>query len=175
MSEIDETTVATREPRRNRTPAERARDMELYLEAVSKRGVLMESCKAVEGLLWGTVENWRRDYPEFAERVKEAQQRFGERLEGEVIRRGALGYQEPVFYKGRQVTDKEGNPVTVTKYSDRLLELAIKKHIPAYRERIAADVNITGGVLVVPGVATSVEGWAEKHGTVIEEGDASRG
>lgn len=140
----------------NRTPAETERDQDLYLEVLSRTGAVIRSAEEVPGLTYNVVSNWREKDPAFRERMNEAKARFGERLEAEALRRGALGVEEPVFYRGRQVA-------TVKKYSDRLLELILKKANPEYREHITADVNVRGGVLIVPGVATSVADWAAAH------------
>lgn len=158
--EVEQPTKPT--PRRKqRTPEEAARDQERYLEVVSRLGVIMRAVEQVPGLSWATVQHWRRSDPEFEDRLRDARAQFGERLEQEAVRRGALGYEEPVFYKGRQVA-------TVTKRSDRLLELLLKKHVPEFRDKVTADVNVRGGVLVVPGVAPSLEDWSEEAGATIE-------
>jgi hypothetical protein len=155
-------TPVARNRHKQRTPEEAERDKELYLAAVAKLGVIMRAVDAVEGLTWAVVQNWRRSDPDFENRVLDARKSFAERLEGEAIRRGAIGYEEPVFYKGRKVA-------TVKKHSDRLLELLLKKHNPEFRDRITADVNVRGGVLVVPGVAPTLDTWAEETGAEVPE------
>lgn len=45
-------------------------------------------------------------------------------------------------------------PAYVRKYSDRMLELEAKRVDPAYRDKGQMDVNVTGGILVVPGKST---------------------
>lgn len=167
-SEIEKPTKPTPEKRRYRSEEEAARDQELYLEAVSKLGVIMRAVDQVPGLSWATVQHWRRKDPDFEARLRDARGAFSERLETEAVRRATLGVEEPVFYKGNQVA-------TVRKPSDRLLELLLKKHNPEFRDKVTADVNVRGGVLVVPGVAPSIEDWSEETGAELpppaEDGD----
>lgn len=144
-----------------RSPEEVAAIQREFVAAVAETGVMVRSATKL-GLSYAVIENYRRTHPEFDVAVREAQRKFGERLEAEAIRRGATGFKKPVFYKGQQVAE-------VTEYSDPLLLAALKKHVPEYRERITADVNLRGGVLVVPGVAPTEADWAESHGTKIEE------
>jgi hypothetical protein len=158
----DKPTKPTPVTRHQRTPAEAERDKELYLDAVQRLGVIMRAVDAVPGLSWATVQHWRRKDPEFEDRLRDSRVQFSERLEQEAVRRAALGVDEPVFYKGRKVA-------TVRKYSDRLLELLLKKTNPEFRDKITADVNVRGGVLVVPGVAPSIDDWAEATGAEVEE------
>jgi hypothetical protein len=161
-------TKPTKVTRKQRTPAETERDKELYLAAVSKLGVIMRAVDAVPGLNWSVVQNWRRMDPDFEARLRDARGQFAERLEQEAVRRATLGVEEPVFYKGHQVA-------TVRKPSDRLLELLLKKTNPEFRDKISADVNVRGGVLIVPGVAPSIEDWSEETGAELppptEDGD----
>lgn len=45
-------------------------------------------------------------------------------------------------------------PAFIRKYSDRMLELEAKRVDPAYRDKGQMDVNVRGGLLVVPGMAS---------------------
>lgn len=64
-------------------------------------------------------------------------------LEDEAHRR-AMGYEEAVYYKGERVG-------TVTRYSDRLMELLLKANAPdKYRDR-AEVKTIEGGGSVIAG------------------------
>lgn len=61
-------------------------------------------------------------------------------MEEEVYRRGTKGVLEPVFYKGEMVAK-------IRKYSDRLLEFALKGKRPdVYRERFDVNQNVTGSL-----------------------------
>jgi len=50
-------------------------------------------------------------------------------------------------------------PSYVRRFSDSLLQLEAKRVDPSYREKSQVDLNVTGGLLVVPGVAPSGETW----------------
>ncbi len=77
----------------------------------------------------------------------------------------ATGYQDPLTYQGQITTEKVWDelldcyverPVTITKYSERMLEILLKARRPeAYRERHEHHMTgkAAGGVLVVPGIA----------------------
>ena len=55
-------------------------------------------------------------------------------LEDEAQRR-AMGYEEDVYYKGEKVG-------TVTKYSDKLMEVLLKANAPEkYRERVESKIT----------------------------------
>ncbi|RKZ20174.1 hypothetical protein DRQ50_00010 [bacterium] len=82
---------------------------------------------------------------------------YRENIEEEIKRRAMDGVDTPVFYKGELVA-------TQKQYSDRLLELHAKRHIGAYRDKHTVDHNVTGGVLVVPGMAETSEDWEEENG-----------
>jgi hypothetical protein len=97
--------------------------------------------------------------PEFAAAFEDAKNQFGDKLQAEINRRALEGLQEPVYnFRTNEIID------TVTKYSDRLLELASKRYVPEYRDKTQVDVNITPGVLVVTseGGAMDPEEWIRR-------------
>jgi hypothetical protein len=79
----------------------------------------------------------------------------GDMLEAVALDRAVNGVQEPIFYKGEQVS-------TVTKYSDGLLEKLLKAAKP---EKYRENVNVSGGaglrtgVVLIPVAAVSMEDW----------------
>ena len=80
--------------------------------------------------------------PVFAAAWKDAVETAIDTLEAEAWRRGKEGWDEPVFYRGESQRDAEGKPVTIRKYSDRMLELLLKAHRPEkYRERFDHTVG----------------------------------
>ena len=88
--------------------------------------------------------------PVFAAAWKDAVETAIDTLEAEAWRRGKEGWDEPVFYRGEIQRDAEGKPVTIRKYSDRMLELLLKAHRPEkYRERY----DVSGLPLSAPTVA----------------------
>lgn len=96
-------------------------------------------------------------------------------IEAEVHRRAVKGFEEPVVHQGEQCfvrdpetgeleRDENGRPVplTVRKYSDRMLEILIKARKP---ERFRENYKVTHageggfGVLVVPSLPASEDDW----------------
>lgn len=72
---------------------------------------------------------WRQDDADFAARWARARTIAGDLLEEEADRRGRDGYDEPVFYQGKEIGAKR-------KYSDSLLHARLKAVRPEdYRER----------------------------------------
>lgn len=45
--------------------------------------------------------------------------------------------------------------------SDRLLELEVKRVDPSYRDKSTVDMNVSGGLLIVPGQATTEKDWED--------------
>lgn len=129
-----------------------------FLELYSKRGI-WNQCAYELGRSGKAFRDKAREDPVFAVMVGEAAQDWRERLQSEIIRRGYHGYLEPVF------AGKEGDHVGyIRKFSDRLLQMEMEAAWPErYRpgHKAQADLNMgqTSGVMVVPGVAKSVEEW----------------
>lgn len=180
---------------------------EIYLKELAATGLRVKSAHTC-GVTMLTVRNHLDDDPEFAEAYEEALDTYKETVRQEVHRRSIEGWDEPVFYQGRQALvqlfdddgkmvmenawvpeevlgllppgasatgriDDEGQyeivrpvmvPAVIRKYSDRLLELEAKRVDPAYRDKGQLDVNVGGGILVVPGMAASDEEWRAKYG-----------
>lgn len=128
---------------------------EKFLSELERTGVILKSA-AIAGLTQGTLTYRRRASLGFEDRIQEALARHRESIEVEVHRRGILGWEEPVYQGGALVGH-------VTRYSDRLLELYAKRHIPEYRERMQVDASLVGGVLVVGAPPATSEEWERRH------------
>lgn len=104
-------------------------------------------------------------------------------LEEEAQRRGVKGYSEPVIHKGIQafkrdaetnalILDDNGDPIplTITRYSDRMLELLLKARRPEkFRENIKIEAEVTGGVLALQQGVVSADEWAAKfEGSMVD-------
>ncbi len=126
-----------------------------YLELFEKCGLVTHCARAV-GITSETVRKHREKDPEFNEACDRAYGVMQERIEREILRRGVEGVLEPVFYQGMIVGHK-------LMYSDRMLELHAKRHMPEYREKSTVDMNVTGGVLVVPQLPESEREWEDRH------------
>lgn len=118
----------------------------------------MKSAKAAGVSYTGLLAKRRHD-PALQEGMDEAMQAYRESLESEAHRRAVDGVEKPVFYKGSRCDDGD-----VKEYSDRLLELMLKRHIPEFREKLQVDANVRGGVLVVNAPSQTEEEFEQKHG-----------
>lgn len=100
-------------------------------------------------------------------------------LEQEAQRRAVDGYEEPIVHKGIQAfvrdpttgeleLDVNGKPIplTVRRYSDRMLEILLKARRPEkFRENMKIEAEITGGVLAIPQsdqANLTAEDWARR-------------
>lgn len=138
------------------TPEVRTRFLELY----ATNGRMTESAHAV-GVQGSTIARARKKDKEFDEQTIEAYAVYRDHLESVLEARALVGVLEPIFHKGVLIGHKAN-------YSDALILAHAKKHIPEYREKQSVDVNHSGGVLVVPGVAKDSHAW-ERSGN---SGDA---
>lgn len=132
------------------TPEKRAE----YLELISKTGVTSSSAYLI-GISTLMILQYSKENPEFAAQVDEAKARYRDGLHTEAHRRGAEGWDEPVYQGGREVGK-------VRKHSDRMLELLLKRHIPEFRDKLDIDTNVKGGVLVVGAPPVNDEEWKKR-------------
>jgi len=137
------------------------RTQESYLKIYALTGRVHDTARSLE-ISPGQISALRRKDPEFDRKCKEAYGLYQDRLEEEALNRAVIGWEEPVYFQGKVVG-------TVRKKSDRILELMLKKAIPSYRDKAAAEVNMTGGVLVVPAVSPDAETWQKQFRTNGEE------
>lgn len=137
--------VSTRQPKMDIDRKIRA------VEAYAELGTVANAARAA-GVCPQTITNHMKLDPEFLEGMQIAQGEFRDKLEREAYRRAVEGWEEPVFSQrlGTQIG-------TVRRYSDGLLQFIMKKWMPEYREKVQADVNITGGVLVLAEARASSE------------------
>lgn len=126
---------------------------EAFLKRYRECGILS---RAVEGLQisFETPRAHAKRDPEFKERMDAALQGYRDSLEAEAHRRGVEGIPRSVYYKGEVVGEER-------QYSDRILELQLKRHIPEYRDKFALDVAHAGGILVVHKVEQSSKEWED--------------
>lgn len=87
-----------------------------------------------------SVYNYRDSDPEFKAAWDEVIDFVVDAMEQEMHRRSTAGVLEPVFYKGEAVGK-------IRKFSDRLLEFALKAKRPeVYRERFDVNTNVSGSL-----------------------------
>ena len=137
----------------------------IYLEILSLTGRIGEAAKAA-GVVADTVRALRLKDEKFKELHEEALQEYRDRIEAEVHRRAIEGWEKPVYQKGELVG-------YVTEYSDKMLELLAKRHIPEYTDRVAVDAKHSGGVMVIPQTAMTDEEWEQQEGSKARHGSAA--
>ena len=124
-----------------------------YLELLAATGRKVSAYKAA-GVLAERLRSLRESDPDFRAAEDEALRLYGESLEKEAHRRGAEGWDEPVFFKGEECG-------AVRRHSDRMLELLLKKNVPEFREKVSVDAEVKGGVLLVGGPTAKLPTPAE--------------
>ena len=130
---------------------------ERFCQKLAKCGLIAKSAHAI-GVSHRTIEEHRKKDPEFLAAFEQAMALYRDRVEQEVHDRAIEGWEEPVFYQGKQTSTK------LVK-SDRLLELLAKRYVHEYRERFQGEINVKGGVLVV-GAQMTAEQWQAQFGGV---------
>lgn len=148
-----------------------------YLDMLAETGNLSAAAESID-ITPSTATAWRKDdgfkitiegeeYT-FAELCQEASNMFADKVEAEVVRRAVEGYDEPIVYKGQIMSefDEETGkfkPITVKKFSDRLLEVLIKGQKPKYAGDAQVQINAGegSGVLVVP-AGVDTDSWSEQ-------------
>jgi hypothetical protein len=115
---------------------------ELFLEAFSVVGSVAAAC-AETGIPVATVESWAlRDLHGFKKRKDWAGQHALGLIEAEIDRRGRVGIDKPVFWRGQQVD-------TVKEYSDNLLMFRAKRLDPAYKDNYRAPESTPNVVTLI--------------------------
>jgi hypothetical protein len=130
-----------------------ARDV--FLKELIETGRIGHSAH-VSGVSTQTVDYHRKNFPEFDALCRDALEEFNTKIEQEIYRRAVIGVERPVFQGGVLVG-------VVKEYSDRLLEIEAKRRMPAaYNDKMAIDMNVSGGVLVVPGQKLKSDEWQDQ-------------
>ena len=131
-----------------------------FLEDFAQTGNVSESARNV-GVVRQTVYLWKDRDKKFLEAYEQAEIEATERLEQEARRRGAEGYDEPVF--GMIGGGMAGEIGTIRKYSDTLLIFLLKGRAPdKYRERVSQEhTGRNGGpIRIAPTDPTGNEEYA---------------
>jgi len=105
-----------------------------FLKALAETGSVATSA-ALAGTSRTRVYELRKADQEFAGAWEDAEEIATDRLEEEARRRAVKGVEEPLVSAGKLVRDENGQPITVTRYSDSLLLALLKAHRPPRRER----------------------------------------
>lgn len=105
-----------------------------FLEAYARGGRIKDAADEA-GVDRTTILRWRREDPDFAKLVADAEELGTQLLEDEAYRRAFAGVEEAVHYKG-EVVDH------VTKYSDLLLIFLLKARLPKkYRDNVSVETE----------------------------------
>lgn len=107
-----------------------------FLRHYTATGNLTASASAAGVTKW-TIRNRAKADPTFGEAYEIAKEMFKEHLLSAMYNRGVKGWEEPVF-GGRNRDEIVGH---ITKYSDKMLELLSRYHIPELRANPNVQVN----------------------------------
>lgn len=140
-------TLPDRKPHRIYSAEDTAALKAKFLTALARTGNISQSAKlagvsrALIHKTWrceGTLREWSEDElkeaDEFKALMDEALEEATDLLEQEARRRGMLGYDKPIVFKGKIVG-------TYKEYSDRMLEILLKAH---RRKKFGDKTEITG-------------------------------
>lgn len=107
-----------------------------FLKALAQWPVVATACQAA-GVETSTAYRARKADPAFAQQWADALEDGIDLAEAEAYRRAVHGFDEPVIHQGQLAVDAEGKPLTVKRYSDRLLELVLRgRRKEVYSQRI---------------------------------------
>ena len=131
-------------------------NQERFLELFMKLGHQGSVCSEM-GISYGTVQNWKQD-EDFLLLHVAAKEEFDGSLHAEIIKRARDGYEEPLVHNGQiqylrdpatgeLLLDDELLPTvaTITRKSERLLVLAAKANIEAYKPTSVVEVTGADG------------------------------
>ena len=93
------------------------------------------------GVAASTVRKYRKESPEFNQMVEDAMEKFRMSLVAAAHKRGVKGLRRGLYYKGEPTVDASGNPVIEKHYSDKCLELLLKRYIPEFNPKEKVEVT----------------------------------
>lgn len=104
------------------------------IDALGKVGTIRGACMSV-GVGRQTHYDWFSSDLDYARQCEDALEDFADKLEAEAFRRGVVGDDRPIMYKGKEVGQ-------IRERSDMLLLAALKALRPdKYRDRF--DINLS--------------------------------
>jgi hypothetical protein len=126
-----------------------------FLDEYRKWGRMGESAAAA-GVSKQTVRKALEDDEDFAEAVMACEEEYKDKL---------IAHHQDLVFNGQEKVnyDRNGNIVSrETIYPIRLIELELKKHDKAYREKIEQEITHKGGVLVAPAEMKTIDDWESR-------------
>lgn len=154
----------TQLPEQNRQPLVVNQELlERFLAKLAETGRIIESAKKA-GMSYGVLDKMRKSSPEVEEAVQRARLEYSEKLAAAAHERGCEGIKEPILDKdGNHIKDGEGKLMYRVVYSDRLLLALLKAYNPDFQEKTQVDVNLSGGMAIVPMTARDASEWERRH------------
>lgn len=135
-----------------RTGIREARRQGVYLSELAKHGRVRDAAY-VAGVSRQTVRQLRDTDSDFDEACVEAMQTYADRV---------VAHHQKLLFEGQErVTyDRQGKiQSTEVIYPIRLIELELKKHDEGYRDKREVDLKVSGGVLIAPADAPTIDDW----------------
>lgn len=111
-----------------------------YCEILSKTADKLLARTKI-GVDASTVAKHRKEDPVFRQMLEEAMEAFCNSLVAEAHRRGIKGLRRGLYYKGKPTRDDKNNPVFEKHYSDKMLELLLKRYIPEFNPKSELQVT----------------------------------
>jgi len=152
-----------------------------FLDVYSTGGNIQRALNSVK-VSRAQFREWQTDN-DFTDALEDAYQSAIDMAEEE-LRRRALGWEEPVYFKGQPVYKRDPEtgeylldenmeriPFTTAKYSDKLLEVYVKAHKPIYKDKTAVELTGKDGGAIESVV--TVEYVLPSGKTVDDYGDQS--
>lgn len=119
----------------------------------------------VANLSYSAILKAEKADPDFADEVTQAHELFTAKLEKAAYNAAVKGWKVPKY-------DAKGNLCGHEwKFSERIMELMLKRHNPAFRDKADIDVKHSGGVVVVQAPALDVGDWkrqVENQSRIVE-------
>src|SRR5687768_6811869 len=117
-----------------------AQEKQKFLQKLyASAGNVSKAAKAIK-IARNTAYEHKKSDNDFSAAWDNVIESVADAMEEELHRRAVKGVQEPVFYKGQMVAK-------IRKYSDRLLEFALKGKRPEiYRDRLDLNANVQGSL-----------------------------
>lgn len=150
----------------NRGKAITKAEKESFLELVGRGVPKPLAADEVGRALWSFFRI-ARDDPEFASALEDATYVGAEYLIAEAERRGAEGWDEPVFQKGQQVG-------VVRKYDSNLLMFATKGRRPEYKDNPKVALQIGTQVKFEDRSASVLEMWKVLADAGVDAGEVAQ-
>jgi len=135
-----------------------ANQLSQLLDEIEDTGTIWSSCKRT-GVPASSYLHARTVCKRLAKLHDNALVSYAEKLRATLHDRAVVGVEKGIYYKGQRVG-------TEMIYSDRLLELQLKRHDPAYRDKVDHDHTHGGGVLVIHAGGRDPAAWHELAKTV---------